>query len=222
MRIIFLSAGFQGSPVVSADAEIWVGKSRQPISSPVRDSYGLGLQWDLSWASPDCPFEPGRIMPGARAGYVWATMGLIFNWHYSIAEPVQILGGFVRAWAGRNGQIFAHAYPARAPGGICTGSCGLERAARAGPGQIPVQAQSNPACCPDWARTGQTGLARSNPARAPAGLAIWVLATAGLLATLCVQRGVIGLPSQKKKHRHFRTNTPIAETKRNSQQFDSQ
>ena len=27
--------------------------------------------------------------------------------------------------------------------------------------------------CPDWARTGQTGLARSNLARAPAGLAIW-------------------------------------------------
>ncbi len=53
------------------------------------------------------------------------------------------------------------------------GSCGLERAARAGPIQIPVQAQSNPAGCPDWARTRQAGLAHSNPARAPAGLAIW-------------------------------------------------
>ena len=52
--------------------------------------------------------------------------------------------------------------------------CGLERAARTGPDQIHVQAQSNPVRFPDWARTGQTGLARSNPVRAPAGLAIWV------------------------------------------------
>ena len=53
------------------------------------------------------------------------------------------------------------------------GSCGLERAARAGPDQIPVQAQANPVRCPDWARTRQTGHARTNPTRASAGLAIW-------------------------------------------------
>ncbi len=59
------------------------------------------------------------------------------------------------------------------------GSCGLERAARAGPAQIPVQARSNPVGCPDWVRTGQAGLARSNPARAPAGLAIWAIEDRG-------------------------------------------
>ncbi len=49
------------------------------------------------------------------------------------------------------------------------------RAARMGPAQIHVQARSNPVHYPDWTWTGQTGLAHSNPARAPAGLAIWDL-----------------------------------------------
>ncbi len=42
-----------------------------------------------------------------------------------------------------------------------------------GRGMIPVQAQSNPVCCPNWARNGQAGLVCSNPVRAPAGLTIW-------------------------------------------------
>ncbi len=54
------------------------------------------------------------------------------------------------------------------------GSSGQSGLAHAGPVQIPVQAQSNTACCPDWARNGQAGLARSNPARAPAGYHIRV------------------------------------------------
>ncbi len=58
------------------------------------------------------------------------------------------------------------------------GSSGQSGLARAGPDQIPVQAQSNPVRCPDRARNGQAGLARSNPTRAPAGLAIWVVASA--------------------------------------------
>ena len=78
--------------------------------------------------------------------------------------------GPVRAGPGSAHGIFrgyfAHAYPVWAPGGICMGACGLERAARTGPIQIPVQVQSNPVHCPDWARNGQVGLTSSNPVRA--------------------------------------------------------
>ncbi len=49
------------------------------------------------------------------------------------------------------------------------------------PSQIPYEEKSQgfafgpclPICCLDWAPTGQTGLARSNPTRAPLWLAIW-------------------------------------------------
>ena len=39
------------------------------------------------------------------------------------------------------------------------------------PETLPVKSRS--LGCPDWARTRQTGLAHSNPAWAPSGLAIW-------------------------------------------------
>ena len=45
--------------------------------------------------------------------------------------------------------IFAHAYPVRAPDGICYFLwSGMKT------DQIPVQAQSNPVGCPDWDRVG--------------------------------------------------------------------
>ncbi len=56
---------------------------------------------------------------------------------------------------------------------IRTGSSGQSGLARPGPAQILQQSQSNSVPCPDWARTWQTGLARSNPGQAPTGLAIW-------------------------------------------------
>ncbi len=53
------------------------------------------------------------------------------------------------------------AYGEISPHGICTP--GLVRAARTGPAQIHMQAWSNPGRYPDWARTGQTGLANQIP-----------------------------------------------------------
>ena len=41
-----------------------------------------------------------------------------------------------------------------------------------------LKSWSNPRRCPNWARTGQTGLAHSNPTRAPARLPIWVMTVA--------------------------------------------
>ena len=91
-----------------------------------------------------------------------------------IASPLWSQAGFIRATMGTMGLVRARAaqpIPARAPSGL-------------GPWQpmhghvkqpIHVQSRSNPVCCLDWARTGQNGLAPSNPARAPAGLTIWAV-----------------------------------------------
>ena len=45
--------------------------------------------------------------------------------------------------------------------------------------------------CPDWARIGQTGLAHSNPSRAPAGLAICKVCFPGQCPSLAVQLIII-------------------------------
>ncbi len=50
-----------------------------------------------------------------------------------------------------------------APGRICIGACWLEPAARTGPDQIPVHAQSHPVGSQDWARTGRLGLPTQIP-----------------------------------------------------------
>ncbi len=120
---------------------------------------------------------PGRAVPRHSPwshpipNPVWARMGKprLPNLAYCTAST-----DHGRVPAGFSGLEWADICPCKSRTGPRRDLYGLMRAARAGPYQIHVQSRSNPARCPDWARTGQTVLAHSNPARAPVGLAIWV------------------------------------------------